>query len=97
VLARLAGAPLFPVFIPRLGSRHYQVRIGAPLRLSREARDAAALDRAMRTVVQEFEAVIREFPSQWFQFVPFWPPDAPAAAADEVDVEPLTERRRVRG
>jgi KDO2-lipid IV(A) lauroyltransferase len=72
VLARLAGAPLIPVFIPRLGTRHYAVRIGAPLVLSREARDAYSLDRAMRAVVREFEAIIREFPSQWFQFAPFW-------------------------
>ena len=30
VLARLAGAPLIPVFIPRLGTRHYAVRFGTP-------------------------------------------------------------------
>src|SRR5262245_31971428 len=35
VLARLAGAPLFPVFIPRVGTRHYSVRIGAHLVLLR--------------------------------------------------------------
>lgn len=72
VLARLAGSPLIPVFIPRVGTRHYVVRIGNPLVLTREQRDAYSLERAMRTVVGDFEAVIREFPSQWFQFAPFW-------------------------
>jgi KDO2-lipid IV(A) lauroyltransferase len=72
VLARLSGAPLIPVFIPRVGTRHYAVRIGAPLLVSRDARDTYSLDRAMRTVVSEFETIIREFPSQWFQFTPFW-------------------------
>jgi lauroyl/myristoyl acyltransferase len=82
VLARLSGAPLIPVFIPRLGTRHYAVRIGTPVTLSREARDAYSLDRAMRAVVGEFEAVIRECPSQWFQFAPFWA-HAPTVAKGE--------------
>jgi lauroyl/myristoyl acyltransferase len=37
VLARLAGSPLIPVFIPRVRTRHYAVRLGAAVRLSREA------------------------------------------------------------
>lgn len=72
VLARLAGAPLIPVFIPRVGTRHYAIRLGSRLVLSRDARDAHSLERAMRAVIGEFEAIIREFPSQWFQFAPFW-------------------------
>jgi KDO2-lipid IV(A) lauroyltransferase len=87
VLARLAGAPLIPVFIPRVGARHYAVRIGTPLVLSREQRDAYSLDRAMRTVVREFEAIIREFPSQWFQFTPFWSA-APVSRKDPASAPP---------
>jgi KDO2-lipid IV(A) lauroyltransferase len=83
VLARLAGAPLIPVFIPRIDPRHYAVRFGSRLVLSRESRDAHSLDRAMRAVIGEFEAAIREFPSQWFQFAPFWP---------ELAAEPAVER-----
>jgi lauroyl/myristoyl acyltransferase len=90
VLARLAGAPVIPVFIPRLGTRHYAVRLGTSHRLSREARDVYSLDRAMRAVIGEFEAVIREFPSQWFQFAPFW--DAPwSAAKDRASSPPPAE------
>jgi len=76
VLARLAGAPILPIFFPRLGRRHYGVRFGARVTLPREARDGPALDRAMRAVVAELEAVVREFPHQWFQFAPFWPEGA---------------------
>ena len=79
VLARLAGAPLIPVFIPRVGTRHYEVRLGARVTLSRDARDAYSLDRAMRAVISEFETAIRAFPSQWFQFAPFW--SQPSAVA----------------
>jgi KDO2-lipid IV(A) lauroyltransferase len=96
VLARLAGAPLIPVFIPRVGTRHYAIRLGSRLVLSRDARDAHSLERAMRAVVGEFEAIIREFPSQWFQFAPFWrtPPMATtgrrgvAPPADHAPEEP---------
>lgn len=88
VLARLSGAPLIPVFIPRVGTRHYAVRIGTPVTLSREARDAYSLDRAMRAVVREFEVVIREFPSQWFQFVPFWTQAAAMAKGDTGGASP---------
>jgi KDO2-lipid IV(A) lauroyltransferase len=82
VLARLSGAPLYPVFIPRLGMRHYAIRIGTCVALAREARDAHALERAMRQVVGEFEAAVREFPTQWFQFRSFWPERAEETSAD---------------
>ena len=72
VLARVAGAPLIPMFIPRLGKRHYGIRMGKRFDLSREARDVVSLERVMAEVVQTFEATIREFPTQWFQFAPFW-------------------------
>jgi predicted LPLAT superfamily acyltransferase len=62
-----------PVFIPRLGRRHYAIRVGTRVRLKREPRDNQALDSAMLQVVGQFEAIIREFPTQWFQFSPFWP------------------------
>jgi len=95
VLARVAGAPLIPVFIPRLGTRHYAICAGKRFHLSRDGRDARSLDRVMGEVVASFEATVREFPSQWFQFSPFWPtaaaaPPCVAASADE----PLVRRAR---
>ena len=98
ILARLAGAPLIPVFVPRLGTRHYAIRLGGRFRMRREARDTRTLERVMTEVVQAFETVVREFPSQWFQFAPFWPE---AAAQQEGAVsdgettaaEPLRARR----
>jgi KDO2-lipid IV(A) lauroyltransferase len=97
VLARLAGAPLLPVFFPRLGTRHYAIRLGTRLSIPREARDSPAQARAMRAVAAEFEAIIREFPYQWFQFTPFWPqgsaivPHTPPRPVD--DALPLRDWR----
>ncbi|MBX3025142.1 lysophospholipid acyltransferase family protein [bacterium] len=93
VLARLAGAPLLPVFFPRLGTRHYAIRLGTRLTLPRDAGDAPALARAMRAVAAELEDVIREFPHQWFQFAPFWPEDAAPSARQR----PADRDARVRG
>jgi KDO2-lipid IV(A) lauroyltransferase len=76
VLARLAGAPVIPVFVPRLATRHYEVRVGQAVHLRRDARDPQVLDRVMREIVEQFEAAVREFPTQWFQFASFWPPSA---------------------
>ncbi len=73
VLARLANAPLVPVFIPRLGRRHYALRVGRCFSIPRDSRDDHGLVEVMREVAQEFESVVREFPTQWFQFAPFWP------------------------
>ena len=89
VLARVAGVPLIPVFVPRLGTRHYAVRVCGRFDIAREARDSRALERVMAQVAVAFEAVVREFPTQWFQFRPFWPADGvqgQAAASNGPDV-----------
>jgi lauroyl/myristoyl acyltransferase len=75
VLARVAGVPLIPVFVPRLDARHYAVRVCGRFDIARDARDSRTLDRVMAQVAQAFESVVREFPTQWFQFAPFWPAD----------------------
>lgn len=72
VLSRVSGAPLVPVFVPRLGRRHYAIRVGSRFTLPRESQEAGLIERVMGDVVLEFEAIVREFPTQWFQFSPFW-------------------------
>jgi lauroyl/myristoyl acyltransferase len=82
VLARMAGAPVIPVFAPRLGRRHYRIQIGDPVEVPRSAREPAALDRVMLAVIAQLEGMVRRYPWQWFQFAPFWPePDGGEASA----------------
>jgi lauroyl/myristoyl acyltransferase len=89
VLARVSGAPLIPVFIPRRGTRHYAIRTRGRFNLAREARDNRALDRVMADVVHAFEETIRKYPTQWFQFAPFWEGASPSEQAPAVaDGEP---------
>jgi lauroyl/myristoyl acyltransferase len=95
VLARVAGAPLIPVFVPRLGTRHYAIRVCGRFDVAREARDSRALERVMAEVAQAFEAIVRTFPTQWFQFAPFWTADAsPGESALRDGNDPSTERLR---
>jgi KDO2-lipid IV(A) lauroyltransferase len=90
VLARLAGAPVIPVFIPRLGARHYRVHIGEPIQVPREARDPVQLDEVMLRAVRQLEEAVRRHPLQWFQFAPFWPEPQ---AAQQGDAEEERARR----
>jgi len=69
VLARVSGAPLIPVFIPRVGRRHYAIRMGDRFNIPRDAR---RFEQVMAEVIHFFEDTVRSFPSQWFQFAPFW-------------------------
>ena len=90
VLARLARAPIVPVFVPRVGRRHYQIQAGQRIDVPREARDPEVLGRVMGEAVRQLETVVRSHPTQWFQFAPFWPDPAAAlgstGAADSARV-----------
>jgi KDO2-lipid IV(A) lauroyltransferase len=70
-LARLAGAPVFPVFVVRIGRRAYQIVLGAERQVPRHA-GAEELDQILADIVGDFEALVRRYPDQWFQFTPFW-------------------------
>jgi KDO2-lipid IV(A) lauroyltransferase len=71
-LARLSGAPVVPVVTLRRGRRHYEIVLGEPRWVARDA--AGDAERALAETVGFFERTIREHPEQWFQFAPFWPP-----------------------
>lgn len=89
VLARLARAPVVPVFVLRVGPRHYHIQAGQRIDVPREARNPEVLDRVMYEAVRQLEEVVRDHPTQWFQFAPFWPDPA---AADANGAAAETER-----
>ncbi len=92
-LARLADAPVLPVFIVRLGPRRYRIVLGAERHVPRNATNDE-IDATLAAIVAEFEALVRAYPEQWFQFQPFWPAAGEIAAAS--DVRPPTARQVVR-
>lgn len=72
-LARAAGVPIVPAFCV-LGRRYrYDVTIAAPIRVERGEEPEAA-----RAWVALLESVVREHPTQWFNFFDVWSPFAGA-------------------
>jgi lauroyl/myristoyl acyltransferase len=98
-LARLAGTPIFPVFVARRGPRHYRIIIGQERFVARSA-TPDEMDRVLAGIVAEFEALVREYPDQWFQFAPYWPEDGaigdgiPSADRPGRDAQPPVARAR---
>ncbi len=72
-LARIADAPLLPVFVFREGRRRYRVVFRPPIRVPRTDDRAADLAETMKKVAAEVEWAIRRAPHQWFCFRHLWP------------------------
>jgi lauroyl/myristoyl acyltransferase len=69
VLARAVGVPLVPAFCLLEADRRYAVTVGEPLSVARDGEEDAA-----RAWVAVLEAVVREHPTQWFNFFDIWNP-----------------------
>jgi predicted LPLAT superfamily acyltransferase len=86
VLARAAGVPVVPAFCLLDRDYRYSVRIATPIIVRRgEEADAA------RAWVGALEAVVRERPTQWFNFFDVWRvlgEPAPRAAEPHPDAAP---------
>ena len=69
LLARAAGVPVVPAVCLLGPSHRYHVRIGAPMSVERGGEEAA-----VRAWVALLEDVVREHPTQWFNFFDVWQP-----------------------
>jgi len=69
LLARAARVPIVPAFCILDGDRRYAVQVGKPMRVERGEEEAAA-----RAWVAALEDVVREHPTQWFNFFDVWRP-----------------------
>jgi lauroyl/myristoyl acyltransferase len=80
-VARVAGAPIVPVFAVRTGIRRYEIRVVGRFDPRTPAESVAALTATVRA----YEQLVREVPAQWLMFEDVWgAPAARARAADEV-------------
>jgi len=79
-VARVAGAPLVPVFAVRTGIRRYEIRVVGRFDPKTPAESVAAL----AATVGAYERLVREVPAQWLMFEGVWrAPAAGPGAADE--------------
>lgn len=73
LLARAAGVPIVPAFCLLDRDLRYEVRLLEPLPVADGGEEAA-----LRVWVGALEALVRERPTQWFNFFDLWdPPRAP--------------------
>src|SRR5262245_28428233 len=72
VLARAVGVPLVPAFCVLDASYRYSVHVAEPLLVVRGDEEAAA-----GAWVRILERVVRERPTQWFNFFDVWNPSPP--------------------
>jgi lauroyl/myristoyl acyltransferase len=72
-LAAMTGAPIVTSFFFTDCERRFHARFGEPITL-KAARGArmAEIEAGMRAYVADLESLIREHPSQWYCFYPFW-------------------------
>jgi lauroyl/myristoyl acyltransferase len=69
LLARAAGVPLVPAFCLLDGAHRYRVQVAKPITVGRGEEEAAA-----GAWVAALEDVVREHPTQWFNFFDVWGP-----------------------
>jgi len=69
VLARAAGVPVVPAFCVLDRGYRYTLRVGAPIAVERGDEERAA-----RAWVGLLEDVVRDHPTQWFNFFDVWSP-----------------------
>jgi KDO2-lipid IV(A) lauroyltransferase len=77
-VARVARAPIVPVFAVRTGIRRYELRVAARFDPRTPADSLAALVATVRL----YERVVRERPSQWLMFEDVWGEAATARVVD---------------
>jgi KDO2-lipid IV(A) lauroyltransferase len=98
VMARVARAPLIPVFTVRTAIRRYALRIVGRF----DPRTAADSATAFTTTIRAYERLVREYPAQWLLFDDVWPQERPplptvsdvstgkGSTLDAGDAEPAT-------
>jgi lauroyl/myristoyl acyltransferase len=74
MLAFVAQAPIFPVFIARTSFHRYKIIARAPIHCRRDERSReSVIEEAMRDWCRILENVIAANWSEWFSLVPIFP------------------------
>jgi KDO2-lipid IV(A) lauroyltransferase len=72
LMGYLSGAPLVPCFIERQPDGRFLVLPGAPIHVDRALERDMAVRHAAQAFASVLEARIRERPTLWYQFYPYW-------------------------
>ncbi len=89
-LARASGCLILPVFLPHI-ERGYRIELLPPIAYERdELGNREAREKLTQRIFRAFEPFVRQYPDQWYHFIPMWPQVntyekaiiSPSAAAD---------------
>jgi lauroyl/myristoyl acyltransferase len=72
-LARAAGVPIVPVFVARVGRRHYHCTLRPPIEVASSDDRGQDVESALERFAGELQQAISEHPFQWFCFRRLWP------------------------
>src|SRR5206468_2624540 len=89
-VARVARAPIVPVFALRTGIRRYEISVVGRFDPRTPAESVAALEETVRA----YEAIVRAHPAQWLMFEDVWAPPAGATSYEIVPQAAAGLRRR---
>lgn len=82
-LAAMTGAPIVTSFFFTDEYNRFHARFGAPIYINgARGERASAIETGMRRYVADLEALIRNYPDQWYCFYPFWDDPARKTARD---------------
>jgi predicted exporter/lauroyl/myristoyl acyltransferase len=72
-LARASGCVILPVFLPRAG-HGYRIELQPEIAYERnELGGREARQRLTQRIFRAFEPFVRQYPDQWYHFIPIWP------------------------
>ena len=91
-VARVARAPIVPVFALRTGIRQYVLRVVGRFDPTTPAESTAALEATVRA----YEGLVREAPSQWLMFEDVWRDGRAAVPLEAEDTAIVSSRARGR-
>ncbi len=71
-LAMAARVPIFPLFVVRVGRRHYRLVTRQPIEVIRTRDRAESFERAVAQWIEQLENVVASHWYQWFTFEPYF-------------------------
>ena len=72
LLSAVSRAPMLPVAFVRLPDGRYRILTGEPVQVGLDGSEQD-LARSMNQVASSFGSFIGSFPTQWYNFYPYWP------------------------
>jgi predicted LPLAT superfamily acyltransferase len=70
LLASVAGTPIIPFFAIKQNINMYKVKVFKPISI--KSKDSTEIRDAMSAYVSYLEEMVKENPTQWYNFYPFW-------------------------